>query len=164
VSFVSSKISEQPTAFIFWLTKLIQVASKVRQVTNVHCIGSFEGIWPITTTEGARVDGACPKPWEFRIPRTAFSGPQQMGEVKTARHLGGEWWYKIYLLHVHIGTEGQQCCTRAVRLFCSREHLSAQIPSNVLNNQQIFFHCITSASTWTNSVSMQMEQYVRLKH
>jgi len=75
VSFVCFRISEQPTALIFWLTKLIQVAAKVRQVTNVHCIGSFEGIWLITTTEGARVDGACPKPWELRIPKTHFSGP-----------------------------------------------------------------------------------------
>jgi len=75
VSFVCFRISEgKKTALIFWLTKMIQVAAKVRQVTNVHCIGSFEGIWPITTTEGARVDGACPKPWELRIPRTAFQG------------------------------------------------------------------------------------------
>jgi hypothetical protein len=130
VSFVCSRISEQPTAFIFWVTKLIQVDAQVRQVTNSHCIGRFEGIWLITATVGARVDGACLKLWELRIPRTAFSGPQQMGEVKTAQNLGGEWWHKIHLLHVGVGTEGQQCCTRAVRLFCSREHLAAQIPSN----------------------------------
>jgi sugar diacid utilization regulator len=49
--------------------------------------------------------------------------------VKTA-NLGGEWRHKIHLLHVGVGTEGQQCCTRAVKLFCSREHLTAQIPSN----------------------------------
>jgi hypothetical protein len=81
VSFVCSRISKQPTAFIFLV---IQVDADIRQVTNVHCIGSFEGIWPITTTEGARVDGACPKQWELRIPRTEFSEPQQMGESKTA--------------------------------------------------------------------------------
>jgi hypothetical protein len=78
VSFVCSRISEQPTAFIFWVTKLVQVDAKVRQVTNVHCIGNFEKIWPITTTESAMVDGAFPKKWELRIPRTAFRGPQQM--------------------------------------------------------------------------------------
>jgi len=93
-------------------------------MTNVHCIGSFEGIWPITTTKGARVDGACPKSWDLRIPKKAFSGPQQMEEVKT-KHLEGEWWHKIHPLHVGVGTEGQQCCTRTMILFCSREHLAA---------------------------------------
>jgi len=99
-------------------------------VTNICCIGRFEEIWPITATVGARVDGACPKPWELRIPRTDFSGPHKWDYVKTARNLGGEWRHKIHLLHVGVGPEGQQCCTRAMRLFCSREHLAAQIPSN----------------------------------
>ena len=71
------------------------------------------------------MDGSCPKSWELRIPRTVFLGPQQMGEVKTAQNLRGEWWHKIRQLHVGVGTEGQQCCTRAMRLFCSREHLAA---------------------------------------
>ena len=79
MSFVRSRISEQPTAFIFWVTKLIQMDAELRQVTNIHCIGGFEGIGPITATEGARMDAACPKPWELRIPRTDFSAPQQMG-------------------------------------------------------------------------------------
>ena len=87
------------------MTKLVQVDADVRQVTNVHCIGSFEGIWQITATEGARGDCACPKEWELRIPRIAFSGPQQKGEVKTARNLGGEWQHKIHQLQMGVGTE-----------------------------------------------------------
>jgi hypothetical protein len=90
VSFVCSRISDQPTALIFWVTKLIQVDAEVRQVTNVHFIGSFEGVWPITTTEGARVDGACPNRWELRIPRTDFSGPQQMGLCENSTN-SGRW-------------------------------------------------------------------------
>jgi hypothetical protein len=52
---------------------------RLRQVTNICCIGRFEGIWPVRAIVGARIDGACPKPWKLRIPRTDFSGPQQMG-------------------------------------------------------------------------------------
>jgi hypothetical protein len=126
VSFVCSRISEQPTVFIFWVTKLIPVDAQVRQVTNIHCIGRFEGIWLITATVGATVDGACVKLWELRIPRTALSGPQQIGEVKTAQNLGGEGGIKYtYCMWVLVLRD-----SRAVRLFCSREHLAAQIPSN----------------------------------
>jgi hypothetical protein len=47
---------------------------RLRHVTNICCIGRSEEIWPIQATVGARVDGACPKPWELRIPRKTFQG------------------------------------------------------------------------------------------
>ena len=61
---------------------------RLRQVTSICCIGRSEEIWPITTTVGASVDGACPKPWELRIPRTDFSGPQQMGLCENSTKFG----------------------------------------------------------------------------
>jgi len=82
-------------------------------------------MWPITTTEGARVNVACPKPWELRIPRTAFSGPQQMGEVKT-KHLGGESGIKytnfmwVLVLRGSSAAPGQ----------CYGGHLAAEMPLN----------------------------------
>ena len=107
-------------------------------MTNIHCIGNFEGIWPITTTEGARGDRACPKPWGLRIPKTALSEPQQMGEVKTEQNLRGEWPHKVHQMHVGVGTEGQQCCTWAGRLFRCGKHLAAQISINCITQPTNF--------------------------
>jgi hypothetical protein len=130
VSFVCSRISKQPTAFIFWVTKLIQVDAQVRQVTNVHFIGSFEGIGQSQLQKMQGWMGLVPIDGSWECQEQTFQGLNKWNYVKTAQHLGGEWRHKIHLLHVRVGTVGHQCCSRAVRLFCSRENLAAQIPSN----------------------------------
>jgi len=48
--------------------------------------------------------------------------------------------------------------------FVLNNTLKHKFLSNVLHNQQIFFHCIISTFTWTNSVSTQMQQHFLLKH
>ena len=142
MSFVCSRISEQPTAFIFWVTKLIQVDAQVRQVTNVHCL---EVLRESGQSQLQRVQGwmgLVPSHGSSEFQEQTFQHLNKWDYVKTAQILGREWQHKIHLLHVGVGTEGKQCCTRAVRLFCSREHLAAQILASVVNIQQIFFHCI----------------------
>jgi len=165
VSFVCSRISEQPTAFIFWVTNLVQVNAEVK-TSDKHLL-----YWKVWGNLANHSYSRC---------KCGRGLSQAMGVENSKNRLfrastNGIMWKQHEIWDVNGGIKYTYCMWVLVLrdssaapgqwdYFVLENTLQHKFLATVLHNQQILIHCITSASTWTNSVSMQMEQHVLQKH